>query len=153
MFELIESLAVNPRERSAVGLASVPADHPMLADHFPGALHLPGSWSVELAAQIAGPLVEECLDVGRGRWALLATVRAATFPAPCPVPARLHITAHIDQLQAEHALVHTQVRREGDTAITMRARLVFSLRHAGADWDQAIAARRERVALWKRRAS
>lgn len=151
MFELVESLAVSVQQRLAVGMASVPGDHPMLADHFPGAIHLPGSWSVELAAQIAGPLIEDCLGPGDERWALLAMVGAATFPAPCPVPVRLRITAQLDRLEAAHAVVHTQVRRTDDDVVTMRGRLVFTLRHARPEWDRAVAARRQRVSRWKQR--
>ena len=106
MFELIRSIRID--DERAIGTAEIAATHPMLADHFDDRPILPGSWLIELAAQIAGPLVEatafrrDALD----RCALLAMVEHAKFLAPVDLPAVIRIEATI--------------ARVGDTTMTAR---------------------------------
>jgi 3-hydroxymyristoyl/3-hydroxydecanoyl-(acyl carrier protein) dehydratase len=58
MFELVQAISIDAAAGRAVGRAHVPLSA-ALDDHFPGAPHVPGTWLLELAAQIAGPLAEE----------------------------------------------------------------------------------------------
>ena len=53
MFELMRSVSIDAENGRASGAVSVPADHPLFADHFPGKSLLPGSLILELAAQVA----------------------------------------------------------------------------------------------------
>ena len=93
--------------------ASVAADHPLFADHFPRSPLLPGSLMIELAAQVSGPLAEEIAKtrIGNERWAILGMVRDARFLSPVFLPATISINA-----RAIPPAVHT--RRFGWDAAT-----------------------------------
>src|SRR4051812_46166085 len=96
MFELIRSIRLEPGR--AIGTAEIAASHPMLLDHFQDRPILPGSWLIELAAQIAGPLVEATVlerDVLE-RCALLAMVERAKFLAPVDLPPDLPALIRIE---------------------------------------------------------
>jgi len=153
MFEWIESLAIHAAEARAVGTARIPADHPLLADHFPGVPILPGSLQIELCAQVAGPLVEEVVARGDGneRWAFLGMVRHATFRAPVPLPAALGIVANATRIERDSAIVQAVIRPGADE-VACRVELVMMLRPPEPGWNDAIAGYRARIAALKARA-
>ncbi|HEV2914413.1 MAG TPA: hypothetical protein VGX92_14140 [Pyrinomonadaceae bacterium] len=149
MFEMIRSIRTDAGAGRARGWAHVPADYPAFADHFPGAPLLPGSFLVELTAQIAGPLAEETLGLRLGleRWAMLGMIRDAKFLRHTRLPAELLISAEVRS--AEPSTVVLQVAAQALGLEVMRAELWMMMVEAAPEWAEAIAARRERVARWK----
>ncbi|MBA3455284.1 MAG: hypothetical protein H0T42_19490 [Deltaproteobacteria bacterium] len=146
MFELIQSIRF--ADERATGVAQIAADHPALLDHFPGQPLLPATWLVEIAAQIAGPLVETVLQAQHDleRWAVLAMIRDAKILAPVPLPARLDLEARMERI--EDGLARTRVSASyGETSV-LRAELVFAMIEAPSGAEAAVRARRERVARW-----
>ena len=141
MFELIRSIRIDGDR--ADGTAEVLADHPMLLDHFPGRPLLPGTWLVEIAAQIAGPLAE---TEAPGRWAVLAMVQSAKLLAPVDLPAQLHIEATL--VRRARDIVTTRVTAWRDDVTVLRAELVFALVDAPPGTEQAIRERMDRLARW-----
>lgn len=149
MFELMRSLRIDAEDGRASGAASVPADHPLFADHFPGKTLLPGSIILELAAQVAGPLAEEFAktQLGIERWAILGIIRDARFLQPVFLPASLEISAVIARSQSASISTNVTVTLAGERV--MQAELVMMMLEASAEWAPAIAARNDRVARWK----
>jgi 3-hydroxymyristoyl/3-hydroxydecanoyl-(acyl carrier protein) dehydratase len=148
MFDLMRRLTVDAAAGLATGEAVVPAEHPMLVDHFPGAPTLPGSWLVELAAQVAGPLAEEIIKYRHGleRWAMLGMIREAKFLRPAPLPANLHFVAEVHRTELSNVTIKVTVRNENENL--MRAELVMMMLEASTDWSEAIRARHERMKRW-----
>ena len=144
MFELVHSIAIDASRERADGTARIPADHPGLLDHFPDRPLLPGTWCVELAAQIAGPLVEEVLD--DGRHALLAMIRNVTFLAPIELPTTIQIGATIARREPSTTTVQAIVYRGG--ILLARAELVFAHVEVTAT-ERATAERDARLERWK----
>jgi 3-hydroxymyristoyl/3-hydroxydecanoyl-(acyl carrier protein) dehydratase len=144
MFEHIRSLRIDGDR--AHGTAEVPGNHPMLADHFPGRPLLPGTWLVELVAQIAGPLAE---TVEPNRWAILAMVHSAKLLVPVDLPASLVLDATIARRTRE--MVTTRVTAWNDDVAVLRGELVFALVEAPPGTEAAIRARNERIARWSKR--
>jgi 3-hydroxymyristoyl/3-hydroxydecanoyl-(acyl carrier protein) dehydratase len=149
MFEMMRSIITDTESGLARGTATIPADCPIFADHFPGAPLLPGSLLIELAAQVAGPLAEEtlCSRLGLERWAMLGMIRDAKFLRHTQLPAELLINAEVRR--AEVLKVIVQVAAQVDGQEVLRAQLWMMMLEASAEWDAAITARRERVARWK----
>lgn len=149
MFELIRTLRIDATAGTAVGEAVVTADHPIFADHFPGAPLLPGSLLLELAAQVAGPLCEDVLVLrgGVARGALLGMVRRAVFPRPCFLPAVVQLTAQVRQVESTRVTAVVSAVA-GDT-IVLRAELVMAMIEVTPEWSDALAGRHERLARWK----
>ena len=149
MFELIQSISIDAGAGVANGEASVPADHPLFADHFPDAPLLPGSLLIELGAQIAGPLAEQVsklrLDVER--WSLLGMIRNAKFLRPVPLPATLAFRAEVGRF--EESSISLAVEAHEGEQLVMRAELVMMMFEAAPEWDAAIRARHQRLASWK----
>lgn len=141
MFELIRTIRIEGDR--ADGTAEVTADHPMLRDHFPGRPLLPGTWLVEIAAQIAGPLAE---SVEPGRWAVLAMVQSAKLLAPVDLPAQLHLEATL--VRRARDIVTTRVTAWHDDVTVLRGELVFALVDAPPGTEEAIRERDERLARW-----
>ena len=146
MFELIRSIRIEADH--ATGIAEVRADDPALLDHFPGRPILPGTWLVELAAQIAGPLAEAAIP---DRWAVLAMIQHAKLLAPVELPATLRIEAAIQSLGArtETSLITVYTIAHHDALAVLRADLVFALIEAPPGSEAAVAARHARLARWK----
>src|SRR5215510_11766511 len=125
MFELMRSISIDGENGRAFGAASIPADHPLFADHFPGKSLLPGSLILELAAQVAGPLAEEFAKTKLGieRWAILGMVRDARFLRPVFLPAPLEITAAVSRSQSSNISTNVTVLVNGERV--MQAELVM----------------------------
>ena len=153
MFEMMRSIITDTESGLAHGTATVTADCPIFADHFPGAPLLPGSLLIELAAQVAGPLAEEtiCSRLGLERWAMLGMIRDAKFLRHTPLPAELLITAEVRRAEASTVIV--QVATRVDEQEVLRAELWMMMLEASPEWAAAVTARRERVARWKGAAS
>jgi 3-hydroxymyristoyl/3-hydroxydecanoyl-(acyl carrier protein) dehydratase len=129
--------------------ASISGDAPEFADHFPRMPLLPGSVLIELAAQVAGPLAEEVLRIRYGleRWAMLGMIREAKLLRPAPLPATVHLAAHVERVEATHVIARVNATMEGSELL--RADLWMMMQQAGAGWEEAIEARRTRLARWK----
>ena len=149
MFELMRSISIDAENGRASGVAFVPADHPLFADHFPGRSLLPGSLILELAAQVAGPLAEEFAksQLQIERWAILGMVRDARFLQPVFLPASLEITAAISRSQSSNISAGVTVTVNDERV--MQAELVMMMLESSAEWAVAIEARNNRLARWK----
>jgi 3-hydroxyacyl-[acyl-carrier-protein] dehydratase len=149
MFELMQSISIDPVGGSAEGKAIVPSDHPLFADHFPGAPILPGSFLIELAAQVAGPLAEQVakLTLGNDRWALLGMIRTAKFLRPVFLPATIVLATEVNRLEPSNITLGVQARANEE--IVMSAELVMMMVETAPEWDKAIRARHDRLATWK----
>lgn len=171
MFELIEAIDIDVDAGALAGAASgagagrargrawVDANHPLLRDHFPDAPVLPGTWALELAAQVAGPFVEELdrhrdqsnpgPDRGRPRWAVLAMVRSAKLKQPLWLPAALEIEARTMRVDAATVTVRVDIGRAPlSSEVAVTAELTFGLVEAPAG-SSAVAQREARLARWK----
>lgn len=140
MFEHIRTIRIEGDRADAT--AAVPAEHPMLADHFPGRAMLPATWLVELASQVAGPLAE---TMEPGQWAVLASVASAKFLAPVDLPVALNLEATIVRRARE--IVTTRVTVWRDDVTVMRGELVFALVVPPHGTEAAVRERNER--LWR----
>jgi len=149
MFELMRSIRIDTENGRASGAASILADHPLFADHFPGKSLLPGSVMLELAAQVAGPLAEEFAKTKLGieRWAILGMVRDARFLQPVLLPASLEISALIGRSQSSSINTNVTVTVNGERV--MQAELVMMMLESSTEWAPAIEARDDRLARWK----
>lgn len=149
MFELIRSISIDAENGRATGAASIPAEDPLFADHFPGKPLLPGSLMLELAAQVAGPLAEEFAKTRSGieRWAILGMVRDARFLRHVLLPASLEISAVITRSQS--ATINTNVTVTLDGERVMQAELVMMMLDSSTEWAAAIEARNDRLARWQ----
>lgn len=149
MFELMQSISIDAENGRASGAASIGADHPLFADHFPGKSLLPGSLILELAAQVAGPLAEEFAKtkLGLERWAILGMVRNARFLRPVLLPASLEITAIIARSQSSSINMNVTVTLNSERV--MQAELVMMMLESSTEWAAAIEARNDRLARWQ----
>lgn len=145
MFEFLRAVEIDAEAGSAKGEAVIDADLALLRDHFHDRTVLPGSWLVELGAQVAGLLCEEAfqLEGGERRFAILGMIRNATFPRPTFLPARLEIAAEILRKEEGFCLSRVTVLVEGEAH--MRAELVMTLNESRGDFGPAIEARAERL--------
>jgi len=150
MFELMRSIRIDAEKGQASGEAFVPADHPLFADHFPDKPLLPGSFILELAAQVSGLLAEEFAKTQMGveRWAILGMVRDARFLHPVFLPATLDISAEIVRSQTSN--INTSVVVTVDDERIMQGELVMMLLESVPEWSTAIEARNDRLARWSK---
>ena len=149
MFELMRSISIDVEKGRASGEAFVPEDHPLFADHFPGYPLLPGSFILELGAQVCGPLAEEFAKTTMGieRWAILGMVRDARFLHPVFLPATLEISAEISRSQSSSINTNVTVTSSGERV--MQGELVLMLLESAPEWSRAIEARNNRLARWR----
>jgi 3-hydroxyacyl-[acyl-carrier-protein] dehydratase len=149
MFELIQSMRIDVENGRASAEASVAADDPLFADHFPGSPLLPGSLMIELAAQLSGPLAEELAKTrtGNERSAILGMVRDARFLQPVFLPATLDLKAEV--VRSETSTINTSVTIEVKGERVMQAQLVMMMIETSAELAQAVEARNNRLARWK----
>ena len=147
MFELVRRIRIDGER--ATGVAAIAADHPGLADHFPGRPILPGTWLVELAAQIAGPLAEAAVTArhGAARYAVLAMIRDAKLALPVALPAEVRIEARLGRVDVS-AVTAAVTAHHGD-AVALRAELVLAMIEAPPGSEAALRARDERLARWQ----
>jgi 3-hydroxymyristoyl/3-hydroxydecanoyl-(acyl carrier protein) dehydratase len=140
---------VDPHAGVAVGEAIIPDGLPILADHFPRIPILPGSFFIELVAQVAGPLCEDVtrLCYGHERGALLGMVRRAVFLRPCVLPATVQLRARVGRCDPTRVSVATTASVED--AVVFRAELVMAMIDVPAEWAHVVEARHERVARWR----
>ena len=143
MFEHIRTIRIEGDR--ADGTAEIPLDHPMLADHFPGRPLLPGTWLIELAAQVASPLVE---TLETRRWAVLAMVQSTQLLAPVDLPASLNLEATIVRRARE--IVTTRVTAWREDVTVLRGELVFALVEAPHGTEAAVRERNERLWRWSK---
>lgn len=150
MFELMQSIRIDAEKGLASGEAFVPADHPLFADHFPDKPLLPGSFILELAAQVSGLLAEEFAKTRMGveRWAILGMVRDARFMHPVFLPATLEINAEIIRSQTSNVNTSVTVTSSGERI--MQGELVMMLLESVPEWSTAIEARNNRLARWSK---
>ena len=146
MFEWITRATFS--ETSAEAHAVVPADAPIVADHFPGHPMLPGTLQLELCAQLAGPLAEKAVlrQLGLERWAVVGMVKSAVFLRAVELPAELLLHAELVRVESNNVVVAANASIAG--AQVCRADLVMMLRDADASWADAIASARARLARW-----
>jgi len=152
MFQFIQSISIDVAAGLAQGRAQVGSDQALLADHFAGNPLLPGSWLIELTAQIAGPLAEELTRQKHdtNRWALIGMIRDAKFLQPVSLPATLDLFAKAERVDTSSITVGVTAEVGGQ--LVMRAQLVMMMTEATPAWEEAIRAREARLALWKERA-
>jgi len=145
MFEFLRAVEIDAEAGSAKGEAVLDAGVALLRDHFHDQTLLPGSWLVEMGAQVAGLLCEEVFqrEGGERRFAILGMIRNATFPRPTLLPARLEIAAEILRKEEGYCLSRVTALVEGEAH--MRAELVMTMNDSRDDWGPALEARAERL--------
>jgi 3-hydroxymyristoyl/3-hydroxydecanoyl-(acyl carrier protein) dehydratase len=149
MFELIHSISLDVEGGTAVGRALVPKDYPVLKDHYPERPLLPGSFLIELSAQIAGPLAEELVKARfqQMKSALLGMVRESKFLYVCALPTTLHI--HAEAIRVERSNVHVKAGVEVNGNRVFQGELVMMMQEIRDEWREAFKVRKERLEKWK----
>lgn len=149
MFELIHSISVDIEAGTAIGQAMVPQGYPVLADHFPERPLLPGSFLIELSAQIAGVLAEELVlaRFKQCKSALLGMVRDSKFLYVCALPTALRISA--EAMRTESSNVHVKAGVEVNRSKVFQGELVMMMQENRPEWLESIKFRRELLQKWK----
>jgi 3-hydroxymyristoyl/3-hydroxydecanoyl-(acyl carrier protein) dehydratase len=149
MFELIHSISLDVEGGKATGHAMVPKDYPVLADHFPERQLLPGSFLIELASQIAGPLAEELVKARfqQIKSALLGMVRESKFLYVCALPTTLRI--HVEAMRLERSSVNVKAGIDVNGSKVFQGELVMMMQEIRPEWREAFKMRKERLEKWK----
>ncbi len=148
MFEFIQSISINVEERKSSGEAYVPDDIPLFQDHFPGVPILPGTFLIELAAQVAGLLAEEVSkkQFGMEKRALLGMIRQAKLLEPVHLPATLTIMSNLKRLELSNALLTVQASQ--NDCKKLQGEVVMMMIDASPEWEKAIEVRNHRLKCW-----
>lgn len=148
LFEFIQSLSIDVEEKKSRGEAYISDDIPLFQDHFPGAPILPGTFLVELAAQVAGLLAEEVSknQFGMEKWAVLGMIRQAKLLEPVHLPASLMIISDLKRLELSNALLTVEVNQ--NNAKKLQGEVVMMMIDASPAWEAAINARNHRLKCW-----
>ena len=148
MFEFIETIIPDLEKRSARGRALVPKEALFFQDHFPGELVLPMTFALELAAQVAGPLVEALYhkEHHTEKWAFLSMVDSVKIYSPVALPAAVEMEAKVTELEESYA--RTVVKSYDQGRVVLNGRLLFSLQPMNDKWKEAIIERKSRIEKW-----
>jgi 3-hydroxymyristoyl/3-hydroxydecanoyl-(acyl carrier protein) dehydratase len=148
LFEFIQSISIDVEEKKSRGDAYISDNIPLFQDHFPGAPILPGTFLVELTAQVAGLLAEEVAkhQFGIEKWALLGMIRQAKLLEPVHLPATLTIMSDLKRLELSNALLTVQASQ--NECKKLQGEVVMMMIDASPAWDAAINARNHRLKCW-----
>jgi len=130
-WKLLDSIVEITPGESATGTKRLDPDLPLFRDHFPGFPVVPGVLLVEMAAQMAGKLLEVTVFLERGVWVfpILSIVREAKFRSF--IHPRHEITLHTklmalrDESAVVRATIHAEGKRKGNVE------LIFAFDPAG----------------------
>lgn len=130
-WQLLQSIDdVVPGERIR-GRATTDFPPTLFADHFPSFPVTPGVLLIEIAAQLAGLLVQATVRERRGHWVfpVLTIVREAKFRSFVPPGTPLEVEAELESLRPDAAQLRARIFR--DRRRCAGARLTFAFDPAG----------------------
>ena len=112
------------------GIASWPADNPILVGHFPGCPIVPGAIILEAAAQLAGigllagdPITR---NIGSGHVGMLGAVRKCSFKRPVLPGDKLHFSMTCRRMAEKAVLVQCTGEVDGMEAAILEFMVVYA---------------------------
>lgn len=111
------------RGQRALGIKCVTRSEGALIDQFPCYPVMPSSLLTEMMAQVGGVLVGATIDFKKE--VVLAKVAEAEYPHPVFPPAKLEVSAELNELGDHAAITSCEIRR--DAALVASARIFFGL--------------------------
>ncbi len=145
MFEFIHSVSIDAEKRKSSGEAYISDDILLFQDHFPGTPVLPGTFLIELAAQVAGLLAEEASknQFSVEKLAFLGMVRQVKLLEPVYLPAALMIISDLKRLERSNALLKIEVNQ--NNAKKLQGEVVMMMVDPSSALDAAVNARNHRL--------